>query len=55
MERLTTEQHRFLVTTIQGKAADWAKTLANEFGAGETANNVSKIGKDYVGNYLHTY
>ncbi|KAJ7714869.1 hypothetical protein B0H16DRAFT_1701915 [Mycena metata] len=48
-------QHRFLVTTVQGKAADWAKTLANGFGAGEIAANVHKLGGSFVGDYLHTF
>ncbi|KAK3365112.1 hypothetical protein B0T24DRAFT_659898 [Lasiosphaeria ovina] len=48
-------QHRFIVLTIQGKAADWAKTLAKTFGAGDLADKVSAVGKDFVGDYLHTF
>ncbi|KAE9363323.1 hypothetical protein N431DRAFT_475480 [Stipitochalara longipes BDJ] len=48
-------QHRFLVTTIQGKAADWAKILADQFGASVIANNVNEAGRNFVGDYLHTY
>ncbi|RSL74470.1 hypothetical protein CEP52_013151 [Fusarium oligoseptatum] len=48
-------QHRFLVTTIQGTAAEWAKTLANSFGAGELADTVHKLGSSFVGDYLRTF
>ncbi|KAF4950279.1 hypothetical protein FSARC_13254 [Fusarium sarcochroum] len=48
-------QHRFMVTTIQGNAAEWAKTLAKSFGAGEIADQVSKLGNNFIGDYLHTF
>ncbi|KAK0717461.1 hypothetical protein B0T26DRAFT_709965 [Lasiosphaeria miniovina] len=48
-------QHRFIVLTIQGKAADWAKTLAKTFGASELAETVSRLGSSFVGDYLHTF
>ncbi|CAP64730.1 uncharacterized protein PODANS_5_9960 [Podospora anserina S mat+] len=48
-------QHRFIVATVQGHAAEWAKTLANSFGAGELASQVTSIGKSFVGHYLHTF
>ncbi|KAF4467735.1 hypothetical protein FALBO_5387 [Fusarium albosuccineum] len=48
-------QHRFMVTTIQGQAAEWAKTLAKSFGAGEIADAVSKLGNNFIGDYLHTF
>jgi hypothetical protein len=44
-----------MVTTIQGKAADWAKTIAKSFGAGEIAENVTKLGSAFIGDYLHTF
>ncbi|KAK0743965.1 hypothetical protein B0T18DRAFT_431137 [Schizothecium vesticola] len=48
-------QHRFMTTTVQGNAAEWAKTLANSFGAGDLASQVSDLGKRFVGDYLHTF
>ncbi|KAH8646803.1 hypothetical protein BX600DRAFT_555738 [Xylariales sp. PMI_506] len=48
-------QHRFMVTTIQGNAAEWAKKLAGSFGASELADNVSKLGSSFVGDYLKTF
>ncbi|KAJ4251363.1 hypothetical protein NW762_011344 [Fusarium torreyae] len=48
-------QHRFMVATIQGQAAEWAKTLAKAFGAGEIADAVSKLGNNFIGDYLHTF
>ncbi|KAI9147019.1 hypothetical protein HJFPF1_13050 [Paramyrothecium foliicola] len=48
-------QHRFMVTTIQGQAAEWAKVLAKAFGAGQVADNVSKLGNSFIGDYLHTF
>ncbi|KAJ3535817.1 hypothetical protein NM208_g5410 [Fusarium decemcellulare] len=48
-------QHRFMVTTIQGQAAEWAKTLSKSFGAGEIADAVSKLGNNFIGDYLHTF
>ncbi|KAH7136290.1 hypothetical protein EDB81DRAFT_656908 [Dactylonectria macrodidyma] len=48
-------QHRFLVTTTQGNAVDWAKKLADSFGASELAENVSGIGGSFVGDYLKTF
>ncbi|KAH7161821.1 hypothetical protein EDB81DRAFT_840059 [Dactylonectria macrodidyma] len=48
-------QHRFLVTTIQGTVAEWARVLANSLGAGEIANAVAKLGKNFIGDYLHTF
>jgi len=44
-----------MVTTIQGNAAEWAKTLAKAFGAGEIAETVHKVGSSFVGDYLHTF
>lgn len=44
-----------MVTTIQGNAAEWAKTLAKAFGAGEIAEQVSKLGNSFIGDYLHTF
>lgn len=44
-----------MVTTMQGKAAGWAKTLAGLFGAGEVVGQVEKSGSAFVGDYLHTY
>ncbi|KAK5652027.1 hypothetical protein OQA88_10930 [Cercophora sp. LCS_1] len=48
-------QHRFMTTTVQGNAADWAKTLANQFGAGDLASQVHDLGSRFVGDYLHTF
>ena len=48
-------QHRFMVTTVQGNAAEWAKTLAKSFGAGEIAENVHNLGGGFVGDYLKTF
>ncbi|KAL6412991.1 hypothetical protein AUP68_02486 [Ilyonectria robusta] len=48
-------QHRFMITTIQGNIAEWAKTLARSFGAGEIADSVAKLGGNFIGDYLHTY
>ncbi|KAJ4323570.1 hypothetical protein N0V84_004311 [Fusarium piperis] len=48
-------QHRFMISTIQGQAAEWAKTLAKQFGAGEIADAVSKLGSSFIGDYLHTF
>ncbi|KAI8649467.1 hypothetical protein LRP88_00021 [Fusarium phalaenopsidis] len=48
-------QHRFMITTIQGQAAEWAKILARQFGAGEIADAVSKLGNNFIGDYLHTF
>ncbi|KAM5350716.1 hypothetical protein ACJ41O_007221 [Fusarium nematophilum] len=48
-------QHRFMITTIQGNAAEWAKILAKAFGAGEIAENVAKLGNSFIGDYLHTF
>ncbi|KAF4983612.1 hypothetical protein FZEAL_1021 [Fusarium zealandicum] len=48
-------QHRFMVTTIQGQVAEWAKILAKAFGAGEIADSVSKLGNNFIGDYLHTF
>jgi hypothetical protein len=44
-----------MVTTVQGKAAGWAKDLAKTFGAGDIAENVSKLGTSFVGDYLKTF
>ena len=44
-----------MVTTIQGNVAEWAKVLAKSFGAGEIADNVSKLGNSFIGDYLHTF
>ena len=44
-----------MTTTVQGNAADWAKTLANSFGAGDLASQVTDLGKRFVGDYLHTF
>ncbi|KAH0404902.1 hypothetical protein KCU89_g663, partial [Aureobasidium melanogenum] len=48
-------QHRFLVTTIQGTAAGWAKDIAGQFGAKEMANNVHSMGSGFVGDYLKNF
>ncbi|KAK7425581.1 hypothetical protein QQZ08_007904 [Neonectria magnoliae] len=48
-------QHRFMITTIQGNAAEWAKILAKSFGAGEIADAVSKLGTSFIGDYLHNF
>ncbi|KAF5631079.1 uncharacterized protein FTJAE_7944 [Fusarium tjaetaba] len=48
-------QHRFMIVTIQGKLSEAAKNLAKSFGAGEIAEQVSKIGGGYIGDYLHTF
>ncbi|KAF4943287.1 hypothetical protein FSARC_14962 [Fusarium sarcochroum] len=48
-------QHRFLTTTIQGNAAEWAQKLAKSFGAGDLSDQVSKLGKNFVGDYLKTF
>jgi hypothetical protein len=44
-----------MVTTVQGKAAGWAKDLAKSFGAGEIADTVTKLGNSFVGDYLKTF
>ncbi|EWY80895.1 hypothetical protein FOYG_15191 [Fusarium oxysporum NRRL 32931] len=48
-------QHRFMIVTIQGKLTEAAKNLARSFGAGEIAEQVSKLGGSYIGDYLHTF
>ncbi|KAF5596703.1 hypothetical protein FPCIR_3914 [Fusarium pseudocircinatum] len=48
-------QHRFMIVTIQGKLSEAAKNLAKSFGAGEIAEQVSKLGGNYIGDYLHTF
>ncbi|KAF7553124.1 hypothetical protein G7Z17_g3876 [Cylindrodendrum hubeiense] len=48
-------QHRFMITSIQGNLAETAKTLAKAFGAGEIADNVSKLGNNFIGDYLHNF
>ncbi|RKK68956.1 hypothetical protein BFJ69_g13131 [Fusarium oxysporum] len=48
-------QHRFIIVTIQGKLTEAAKNLARSFGAGEIAEQVSKLGGSYIGDYLHTF
>lgn len=44
-----------MITTVQGQAAEWAKILARQFGAGEIADAVSKLGNNFIGDYLHTF
>ena len=44
-----------MVVTIQGHAAEWAKSLANTVGAGEIANQVMKVGNNFIGDYLHNF
>lgn len=44
-----------MITTIQGNIAEWAKTLAKAFGAGEIAEAVSKLGSNFIGDYLHNF
>ncbi|KAF7557602.1 hypothetical protein G7Z17_g527 [Cylindrodendrum hubeiense] len=48
-------QHRFIVSTMQGNAAEWAKKLAGSFGGGELADQVHSLGSKFVGDYLHTF
>ncbi|KAH7224405.1 uncharacterized protein BKA55DRAFT_697243 [Fusarium redolens] len=48
-------QHRFLIATMQSKLTEAAKNLARSFGAGEIAEQVSKLGGSYIGDYLHTF
>ncbi|TVY60304.1 hypothetical protein Focb16_v003197 [Fusarium oxysporum f. sp. cubense] len=48
-------QHRFMIVTIQGKLTEAAKNLARSFGAGEIAEQASKLGGSYIGDYLHTF
>ncbi|KEY75164.1 hypothetical protein S7711_01611 [Stachybotrys chartarum IBT 7711] len=48
-------QHRFMITTIQGAAAEWAKTLAKAFGAGDIADAFARLGNSFIGDYLHTF
>jgi hypothetical protein len=42
-------QHRFMVTTIQGNAAEWAKQLAGAFGARGIAESVHRLVNNFVG------
>ncbi|UPK92699.1 hypothetical protein LCI18_003634 [Fusarium solani-melongenae] len=49
------KNHRFLITTIKGTAAEWAKTLANSVGAGELADTIDKLGISFVGGFLKTF
>ena len=44
-----------MIVTIQGKLSEAAKNLAKSFGAGEIAEQVSKLGGNYIGDYLHTF
>ncbi|KPM41008.1 hypothetical protein AK830_g5539 [Neonectria ditissima] len=48
-------QHRFMITTIQGNVAEWAKVFAKAFGAGEIADAVSKLGNNFIGDYLRNF
>ncbi|KAG8668248.1 hypothetical protein FPOAC2_07538 [Fusarium poae] len=48
-------QHRFMIVTIQGRLTETAKNLAKSFGAGEIADQVSKLGNNFIGDYLHTF
>ncbi|KAF5010431.1 hypothetical protein FDECE_3400 [Fusarium decemcellulare] len=38
-----------------GTATEWAKTLANSFGAGELADTMEKLGNSFVGDFLKTF
>lgn len=44
-----------MVVTMQGHAAEWAKSLAKNFGAGEIGEAVSKLGNNFIGDYLRNF
>ncbi|KAF5568070.1 hypothetical protein FPHYL_3005 [Fusarium phyllophilum] len=49
-------QHRFMIVTTQAQnLSAVAKKLAGSIGAGEIAEQVSKLGGGYIGDYLHTF
>ncbi|KAG5801708.1 hypothetical protein H9Q74_013914 [Fusarium xylarioides] len=49
-------QHRFMIVTTQAQnLSAVAKKLAGSIGAGEIAEQVSKLGDGYIGDYLHTF
>ena len=52
---LTGVQHRFIVTTLQGNAAQWAVGLATTLGYGQLADSVARLGSSFVGDYLHDF
>jgi len=48
-------QHRFIETALGSAGADKASKLAATFGYGGAVDLASKIGKDFIGDYLHTF
>jgi hypothetical protein len=48
-------QHRFIETAIGSAGADAASKVAKQFGFGGTADAVSGLAKNFVGDYLHTF
>ena len=54
-EKLNALQHRFIVATVQGKAAGWAKAMATSAGAGKIAESINGVGSSFVGNPLHDF
>lgn len=44
-----------MIVTIQGRFTEVAKNLAKSFGAGEIADQVTKLGNSFIGDYLHTF
>ncbi|KAF5649698.1 hypothetical protein F52700_595 [Fusarium sp. NRRL 52700] len=48
-------QHRFMIVTIQGQLTEQAKNLARYIGAGDIADQVTKLGGGYIGDYLRTF
>jgi len=48
-------QHRFIETTLAASAAGAAQKVAGVFGYGSVANVAASVGKDFIGDYLHTF
>jgi hypothetical protein len=44
-----------MLVTIQSQVTEVAKNLAKAFGAGDIAEQVSKLGNSFIGDYLHTF